>query len=99
MAILGVGIWIKTDPEISNLGQAVKVGNEEPIIEIITWLFIGSGIFVYAVAVVGFIGTVRGSKIMLGFVSAPFHNMLYVKCRCLICHSEMIAVETTRHHN
>ena len=64
-----VGIWIKPNPEISNLGQAVKVGDDEPIIEIITWLFIGSGIFVFAVGVVGFIGTIRGSKIMLGFVS------------------------------
>lgn len=69
VAILIVGIWIKTDPEISNLGQAVKVGDAEPVVEIVTWLFIGAGIFVFAVGVVGMIGIIRESKIMMGFVS------------------------------
>ncbi|KAF6018628.1 hypothetical protein EB796_023063 [Bugula neritina] len=67
VAILIVGIWIKTDPEISNLGQAVKVGDAEPVVEIVTWLFIGAGIFVFAVGVVGMIGIIRESKIMMGF--------------------------------
>ena len=66
---MGVGIWIKTDPELSNLGQAVKVGEQEPVVEIVTWLFIGAGIFVFAVGVVGIIGIIRESKIMIGFVS------------------------------
>lgn len=54
----------------------MKVGTDEPVIEIITWLFIGSGIFVSAVGLVGLIGTIRGSKIMLGFVSNTLKKLV-----------------------
>lgn len=60
---------MKTNPDFANLGQAIKAGNPEPVVEIVTWLFIGAGIFVFAVGVVGMIGIIRESKIMMGFVS------------------------------
>ncbi|XP_067935610.1 CD82 antigen-like [Watersipora subatra] len=67
IAVLAVGIWVKTNPDFANLGQAIKAGNPEPVVEIVTWLFIGAGIFVFAVGVVGMIGIIRESKIMMGF--------------------------------
>lgn len=69
MGILAVGIWIKFDPVFSNLGKAIQVGSDEAIVEIVTWTFIGIGIFVFAIAFAGLIGTIRESKIIMGFVS------------------------------
>lgn len=69
IVILGVGIWIKSDTDFSNLGNAVRLATDEPVVEIVTWTFIGIGIFVLAVAFAGFIGVIRESKIIMGFVS------------------------------
>lgn len=86
MAILGVGIWIKLDPVFSNLGKAVHVGSDEAIVEIVTWTFIGVGIFVFAIAFAGLIGTIRESKVIMGFVSFVYavlsvaHEYDYTSC-------------------
>jgi len=62
----------------ANLGQAIKVGMEENVVEHITWIFIGSGIFVFAVGFAGFLGAIRESKVMLGFVSSlPLQLLTY----------------------
>lgn len=67
--MLGVGVWMKVDLRVANLGQAISIGLNEQVVDIVAWIFIGTGIFVFVVGFMGCCGAIKESRILLGFVS------------------------------
>lgn len=75
LGVLGIGIWLKVDQTVANLGQAVNIGLSDPVIDIVAWLFIGAGIFVFVVGFLGCCSAIKESQILLGFVSALYPTL------------------------
>lgn len=77
LGVLAIGIWIKVDKEIANVGEVINLGlssgsgtdNIENIVDITAWCFIAAGIFAFIVGFFGCCGAIRESQVLLGFVS------------------------------
>lgn len=79
--MLAIGVWIQVDKEIANMGEALNLGlddggQQENIVEITSWVFIGSGIFAFIVGFFGCCGAIRESRVLLGFVSKIVNDFL-----------------------
>lgn len=70
LGLLGVGIWIKVDRNIANVGETLNIGFTENTVEIVAWIFIGAGIFAFVVGFFGCCGAIRESRVLLAFVSS-----------------------------
>ena len=76
LGVLAIGIWIKVDKEIANVGEVINLGlssggdgSIENIVDITAWCFIAAGIFAFIVGFFGCCGAIRESRVLLGFVS------------------------------
>jgi len=65
-AILGIGIWMKVDPNITKYLDIVVPATDDPYIEYASYLLIGVGCLIFIVGFFGCCGAIKESKCMLG---------------------------------
>ena len=76
VALLGVGIWMITDPNVSKLINTV-VSSQSHLFQAAAILLIALGAFVLLVSVLGFFGACLEHRTLLSIVSRPI-NILYI---------------------
>lgn len=65
-AILGVGIWMRVDPNVLNSLKVFNVDPSDSLVEYAAYLFIALGAFVFLVGFLGCCGAIKENKCMLG---------------------------------
>lgn len=82
---MAVGIWLKADQGMVNLSAALSsstITNGQNVVEIMAWICIGTGVFIFVVGACGLLAVLRESKLML---------MVYVFCLVLVLAGEISA--------
>lgn len=64
-AILGVGIWLKVDPNASNILSVVNLNDGGRLMDVAIYVLIGVGAFIFLVGFLGCCGACRESSCML----------------------------------
>lgn len=57
---------------MANVGEAINIGLDENLLDIVAWIFIGGGAFAFITGFFGCCGAIKESAALLGFVSTNY---------------------------
>lgn len=87
--LLGVGIWVKVDPEMLNYLHTVNVSASDPLLQYAAWVLMICGAVSFIVGIVGCCGAMREHQGLLFLVRLEMLEIVILATSywCTVCAS------------
>ena len=70
-ALLGLGIWLMVDKNVLSYIDIVTWDSSDPYLDVVAYVLIGTGSFIFLVGFCGCCGALRESRGLIALVSTP----------------------------